>query len=380
MTKPLNIVADENIPFARELFSPLGNLTLLPGRHMQASDVQAADVLLVRSVTRVNAELLSGSSVKFVGTCTIGVDHLDIAFLEQQGIAYASAPGCNAMAVAQYVLAALATVNRLQASQTAVVIGGGNVGSKVYQHLEHIGLQTYCVDPFISADKGMTLANFEKIYDADVICLHTPLTRDGKHPTLHMLDETVLQRLKPNAVLLNAGRGGVIDNEALYQLLGNRSDLTVILDVWETEPDIHRGLLSRVSLATPHIAGYSFEGRVTGSFMIYQALCKFMGRSEAETDAEVATARDKAFGAPLPVCIKSLHGAILNSYLLSEDHKALHALADALPASFDRLRKNYPQRREFSHFHLFDVPNELRGILAKLGFVLELENHSLDRA
>ena len=367
----MKIVADENIPFARDLFSSLGELHLLPERMMQADDVRDADVLLVRSVTNVSQELLQGSSVKFVGTCTIGIDHLDTTFLDQNGIAYASAPGCNAFAVAQYVLAALATINRLQASQKAVVVGGGNVGSRVYRHLETLGFSCGCVDPFLSPNNGLTLVDFDAIYDADIVCMHTPLTISGPHPTFHMFDEAVLQKLKPNAVLLNAGRGAVIDNAALLSVLTHRPDLTVVLDVWENEPDIDIALLHSVALGTPHIAGYSFEGRINGSFMIYQALCEFLGHDAEDIAQQIHFVRTKAFGEPLPVCVKSLHAAILNSYLLSEDHKALLEVAGELPSAFDRLRKYYPQRREFSHFHLYNVPNDLAPTLKKLGFCLD---------
>ncbi|VUD56751.1 Erythronate-4-phosphate dehydrogenase [Thalassocella blandensis] len=364
----MKIVADENIPFARDLFSPLGDLHLLPGRQMQNQDVLDADVLLVRSVTNVNRELLHGSAVKFVGTCTIGIDHLDTHYLGDNTIAFASAPGCNALAVVQYVLAALATVNRLQENQKAVIIGGGNVGSRVYEYLQYLGLHCVCVDPFLAQDGDMNMGEFGEIYDADIVCMHTPLTIDGAHPTFHMLNEAVLSRLKQNAVLLNAGRGAVIDNNALLKVIEKRQDLTVILDVWEKEPDIHRELLQKVSLGTPHIAGYSFEGRINGSFMIYQALRHFLGHEKQLVQQQIDEVRNKAFGEPLPVCVKSLHAAILNSYLLSEDHKALLAVSSDLPAAFDRLRKYYPQRREFSHFHICNAPQAIAHTLKQLGF------------
>lgn len=367
----MKITADENIPYARELFSPLGELQLLPGRQMEAKDLEDTDILLVRSVTQVDEELLNASQVKFVGTCTIGIDHLDTGYLANNNIAFASAPGCNALAVVQYVLAALATVNRLQQDQKAVIIGGGNVGSRVYEYLHHLGLDCVCVDPFLLKGGALQLGAFDEIFDADIICMHTPLTFDGPHPTFHMLDESVLLKLKANALLLNAGRGAVIDNTALLGVMQERPDLTVILDVWEGEPEINRELLKQVSLGTPHIAGYSFEGRINGSFMIYQALRRFLGHPSTEVQHQVDKVRAKAFGEPLPVCVKSLHAAILNSYLLSEDHKALLEVVSQLPASFDRLRKYYPQRREFSHFHIYDAPAALTQTLKRLGFKID---------
>ncbi len=292
----MKIVADENIPFARELFSEFGELTLLPGRHMRVEDVVDADALLVRSVTPVNEALLKQSKVKFVGTCTIGVDHLDIAYLQENEIRYASAPGCNANAVAQYVLSALAKQQKLDSSKNVVVVGGGNVGSRVYKQLKALGMSCVCVDPFIQSKDDMSFAQFDAIYDADIICVHTPFTVSGDFPTQHMFNQEVISKLKPGALLLNAGRGGVVDSQALLNQLQLGQRLTVVLDVWENEPGINAQLLQKVDIGTPHIAGYSFEGRVTGSLMIFRALCQFLQDDEANIEKRIEVLRQRAFG------------------------------------------------------------------------------------
>lgn len=347
------IIADENIPFVRELFSVFGEVQLLKGRDIRAHHVQDADVLLVRSVTQVSQALLEGSSVKFVGTCTIGIDHLHTAWLESQNIAWASAPGCNAMGVVQYVLSCLAVHNLLEKKNKVAIVGCGNVGGRLYRTLKALGNDCVCIDPFKTREALPDLGVFENIYDCDVLCLHTPWTRDGAHPTHHLFNQAVLAKLKPRALLINAGRGAVIDNRALLHVLQQGSDLKVVLDVWEPEPDISRQLLELVVLATPHIAGYSYEGKVNGSLMIYDALSKFADvNNEPIFQDTKQTVMRQAFGAPEKLGAETLSDAILACYDVREDDRRLRDAADQLPASFDVLRKNYPVRREPSHYIL----------------------------
>lgn len=369
----MKIVADENIPFAQTIFQQLGDVTLLPGRGMTAACVRDADVLLVRSVTEVNRALLEGSKVGFVGTCTIGTDHLDIPYLEKNNITYRSAPGCNANGVVQYVLAALAAlgelddIERLPFKKVAIV-GCGNVGGRLYQTLSGLGFDCTGIDPFLAPHHFAKMGDWSAILDADIICVHTPLTRTGDFPTEHLFREATLAALKPNCVLLNAGRGGAIHNRDLSTVLASRKDLRVVLDVWESEPDILRPLLQQVTLATPHIAGYSFEGRTNGTLMIFEALAQHLGWDESKVKAIFLQEKHKAYGDSEMIFTESLKEAILSTYAIQDDHQRLLDAEQQLPSIFDYQRKHYPKRREFSHYRVQTPKDVVAKKLEILGF------------
>lgn len=344
----MKIVADENMPLVRELFGRHGEIVQLPGRSITSADLGQADLLLVRSVTQVDAQLLAGSLVRFVGTGTIGVDHIDLTFIEQQGIGFAYAPGCNAQAVQQYVFSALASQRPQWRQQTVAIIGCGNVGGAIYRALAGLGVEVVGVDPFLAeqGECGFNLVPLERALQCDIICCHTPYTTYGPHPTHHLLASEQLAALKPGAMLLNAGRGGVIDNRALLALLKQRDDLSVVLDVWEGEPEPDLALLERVAIATPHIAGYSIEGRENGTHMVYRAFCRW-----AEIDH-----------LPLPPAAESetvkavsLNELIAQIYDIGADSARTRAAlcsSSNLAADFDHLRKTYPQRRDYGHYRV----------------------------
>jgi len=361
----MHIVADENIPFVETLFAAFGKITLLPGRHIQASDVAHADILLVRSVTKVNAALLDGSNVKFVGTCTIGIDHLDTLYLQQKGITYSSAPGCNAKGVVQFAMSTLATLGLLDhgvnTDKKVAVIGCGNVGGTVLNMLHTLGFDCVGIDPLISAEKIAPVKRVPlgDLSDYDMVFCHTPYTTTGNAPTHHLINAHNLSTLKPDALLVNAGRGGVIDNQALLAFLANKdasfakeNTLNVVLDVWEPEPDMSPQLLDKVTLGSPHIAGYSYEGRVNGSLMIHDALLAFLTRQGVSVQSQRAEV-DAILDQDKPtITVKHLRDAILQAYDVRTDDADLRNAVQGLPASFDALRKNYPKRREFSHFNV----------------------------
>lgn len=339
-----------------KLFSPFGDVRLLPGRDMSAADVADADVLLVRSVTSVNESLLKGSRVKFIGSATIGTDHVDLAYLEQQGIAFSNAPGCNAVAVMNYVLAALSQVDAEWLNKSVGIIGCGNVGSRVYRAMRACGVESRCYDPFLTPDQHPDLTEFERVIKADILCLHTPLTKRGPYPTYHMFDRAVLASLKSGTLILNAGRGEVIDNDALKQELA-KGRLRAVLDVWENEPDIDSELISLVELGTPHIAGYSLEGRIRGTVMVYEAFCRYLDKIPEHVDIAVLAGQlDQSHPVPVGkvVTLKAeddIRQQILVAYNPIEDYQRLLAYAaetTPLAVHFDRLRKFYPLRREFS--------------------------------
>ncbi len=350
----MKIVADQNIPLARELFGKFGDIQCLAGREINTSDIVDADILLVRSVTNVNQKLLEGSNVKFVGSCTIGVDHLDIDYLDRQKIQWANAPGCNANAVVQYVLSAMAKAKPDWMKKTIGIIGCGNIGGRLHQRLKKLGVSCLCYDPLLTAEDNENLVSFEEILQADIITCHTPLTKTGPFPTYHLLDSEALNQLKSDVLLINSGRGAAIDNEALLNELEKRP-LSVVLDVWENEPIVNKALIKHIALGTPHIAGYSIEGREQGTFMIYQALCQYL---EMPIDSDVVNilTNDKAnVDNSINEAIENnninmderFNRLLLSCYPIEEDDQRLRQVDN-----FDGLRKNYISRREYNHFIL----------------------------
>ena len=371
----MKIVADQNMLMVDHFFGDFGRITYVPGRTLCAADVADADVLLVRSVTQVNQALLENSSVSFVGSATIGTDHIDRDYLAQRGIAFAYAPGCNADAVVQYDLSVL---SRLQANwlQSSVgIVGCGNVGGRLYKALTGLGVSCSVYDPFLSADSGFNLVDFDTVLGSDIICVHTPLTTAGPHPTEHLFSAEVLAKIDPRSLLLNAGRGGVIDNAALLALLEGGSGLRVALDVWEGEPVISLPLMHKVSLATPHIAGYSVEGKARGTEMLAEAFNGVTGSDAAKLATEAKTLSKHS-----DVVADTISELILASYDVAQDDLSMRselASSSDIGQTFDLLRKQYPERHEFSCYKFTSAElgddataaqAELRDQALKLGF------------
>ncbi len=376
----LNIVADENIPALQALLGSLGSIRTLPGRSMTAADLAAADVLLVRSITRVDRSLLEGTPVRFVGTATIGMDHVDQAWLREQGITFSSAPGCNADAVVEYVLSVLYSLAAEQGfvlrDKTVGIIGVGNVGSRLQRRLQRLGIKLLLNDPPRAAEGATSFVSLDRLLDeADILCLHTPLVTAGPYPTQHLLGAAQLGRLRPGAIVLNAGRGAAIDGAALLQVAGQRPDLTLVLDVWENEPAIDPALAPCVRIGSPHIAGYSLDGKIRGTYMLYQALCRHLGLPEAGPLQDYLPAasvpRVEAGPGLTPLELMRL---LYDPY---RDDRALRGTL-GLPkaergAAFDRLRKEYPVRREFDTLTVSgQMEPGLAEELAALGFRVEL--------
>lgn len=378
----MKIIADENIPCVTEAFSTLGDVTLLSGRSMQANDVQDADVLLVRSVTRVDQELLAGSQVRFVGSATIGFDHIDRDYLESRGIGFATAPGSNAVSAAEYVVSCVLQLAGQcgfdPAGKTAGIVGCGNVGSRVRERLTVLGMRCLVNDPPLqAAGSHNDYVGLDAIFDADIVTLHVPLTRSGDWPTLHLADRDFLGKLKHNAILVNTARGAVVDNAALNELLVVRPDLTVVLDVWEGEPAINLALLDKVAIGTPHIAGYSLDGKLRGTEMIYLAACEFLQLAPAWQPTAALPERKTFTLADAGSKVATLRQAVGFAYDASRDDARLRKLpqldAAEQPHYFDRLRKQYPLRREFSEtvIRLAADNDRLVRTLRLLGFVVE---------
>ena len=375
----MKIVADENISNVKEFFAGFGDVQLMPGRVINTAAVAEADVLLVRSVTKVDKALLAGSRVKFVGTCTIGMDHIDQNYLRSQGIGFASAPGCNANAVVDYVLCALAALALEQsiclATKTLGIVGLGNVGSRLKIRAEALGLTCICCDPILQrqGQKGL-IPLAELIAKADIISLHTPLTLDGEDATYHLLNSKNLAQIKHNAILINSARGEVLDNKALSQLLQERKDISAVLDVWESEPTIAPDLLKQVQIATPHIAGYSLEGKLQGTAMVYRGACDFFGYPQQEFINLFPPYKEVLFVAGQDESWEEIvYRMMLACYDIGRDSAALKSLTQYSPeqigVEFDRLRKVYPLRREFNQTKIISsaIQPELRLKLEVLG-------------
>lgn len=378
----MKIIADENIPCVEKAFSALGDVSLLQGRGMTPGQVRDADILLVRSVTRVDQDLLDGSNVRFVGSATIGFDHVDRKYLESRGIGFSTAPGSNAVSAAEYVVSVLMALQEedgcdLQ-GKTVGIIGCGNVGSRVRQKLLALGAECLVNDPPLKAQGGHAdFVDLDTVLASDIITVHVPLEKDGEYPTFHLVDESFLSRLKPGAVLINTSRGSVVDNVSLNRHLASGKDLTVVLDVWEGEPDINASLLERVTLGTPHIAGYSLDGKVRGTEMIYRAACEYFGHPvkwNAEEDLPNSEPVDLD-GKKNDAFVKTSK-AVFCSYDVRHDDERLRRMLslapEERPAYFDRLRKEYPVRREFSKTDVVrGVTNsQLELMLRGLGFAV----------
>lgn len=280
----LKILADRNIPYVHKLFGVCNDIRICAGRFISFKDLINTDVLIVRSVTKVNQELLSDSSLKFVGTATAGVDHIDQFFLRENGIAFTSAPGSNAVGVVEYVLTVLfylAQYNNFFLRDKVIgVIGVGHIGSLLYQRLNDFGVHTLLCDPFVSKmcvqDSNNNWRSLEElISEADILTFHTPLTDTGNYPTWHMVNIDVLDALPTDTIIINTCRGAVFDNNALLKVLQDGKRLSVVLDVWESEPELSMPLLSSINIGTPHIAGHTVESKIRGVIHIYRVYCKY---------------------------------------------------------------------------------------------------------
>lgn len=352
----LNILVDENIPMAEAFFRPFGRVQTFAGRGLAPEDLIETDALIVRSVTRVNADLLARARrLRFVGSCTIGSDHLDIAYLESRGIAYCTAPGSNADSVVDYVLCSLCAVDdylaRLLSGARVGIVGFGNVGRRLADRVTGLGVECVAYDPLLDQRSDSRLGPLAEVLRCDVLCLHAPLTRTGPFPSHHSLSLDQLRGLPTGAMLLNAGRGELVATEALLTLSRDRPDIRLVLDVWEGEPVVSGELARRCAIATPHIAGYSFDGKFKGAEMVATALSRALN-ADGERDLPQALADMLA----APVVAVSCEGrpawqaaplAVYNPY--SDHLRFMDSLSERDPgAAFDVLRKTYPRRRELA--------------------------------
>lgn len=378
----MNLLVDANITYAKEAFSSLGNTQLVDGRKLTNAEAKDADILVVRSITNVNEKLLKSSKIKFVGTATIGTDHIDLDYLKQNKIEFADAKGCNADSVAEYVFTALYKVafqkNISLKGKTLGIVGVGNIGSRVVRVAKSLGMKVLKNDPPLERNKiGDNYVSLNEILHSDIISFHVPMILEGIDKTYHLLDENNLKKIRDGAIIINSSRGAVIDNKSLLSESIKR-EFDLVLDVWENEPAVNIELLSKAKIATPHIAGYSFEGKVNGTKMIYNALCKFLNKQpdwEPQTP-EIKFPDKKLFEGKNNE--EKLYRLFKEIYDIERDDEMMRKISNIKPdeqlSYFDMLRKKYPIRREFSNYmvQILEEENHLKQFLENLRFKVEV--------
>ncbi|MEW6993117.1 4-phosphoerythronate dehydrogenase [Colwelliaceae bacterium MEBiC 14330] len=388
----MKIYFDENMPFASEFFAELcqvdgdanGQLIPFSGRTVTAEQVADADVLLVRSITQVNEALLHlNNNLQFVGSATIGTDHIDLDYLASRDISFHSAPGCNAVSVAEYVISALVVLAErylLDLPQLTVgIVGGGNTGSRLSEKLAALGINYKICDPLLAekqANEDWQIDNngdfreyfsLDEVLSCDVISLHVPKVIGGKYPTDKLLDAENLSQLADHQILISACRGDVIDNNALLTLKEAGHPLKLVLDVWQGEPNVLEALIPYTDIATAHIAGYSLEGKARGSEMLYQALCqklKVQSKYQLENFLPSASIPEVKINENFSQIL--LNQLVKMVYDVRRDDAIFRQQLSQ--QGFDSLRKNYPVRREFSAVTVTLLSNTYSDVPHRLGF------------
>lgn len=357
----LQIIADENLALTDYFFADVAKIDYRAGRGINADDVKNADALLVRSVTKVNEALLSASPVKFVGSATIGTDHVDLDYLKSQQIDFANAAGCNAQAVAEYVVSAILTLRPqlINAGQDFClgIVGLGNVGKRLAVLALRLNWRVIGCDPFVTLESIENVSFKQLLTQSHAISLHVPLTKSGdsktkNHATYHLFDQAAFAQLQPDTLLINSARGEVISENALLDDLA-QTKRQVVLDVFEHEPKISKQLLDQLAIATPHIAGYSLEGKARGTAMVYQAFCQQFGFVADKTFESQLPDMPQLFDSEnsLNAQLLSLLPQIYNIYVDDKTVRdCLNADGWVEAKEFDRLRKEYPLRREWAAY------------------------------
>jgi erythronate-4-phosphate dehydrogenase len=369
----MKVIADQNIPFIKEAFKEFGEITLASGREINNGMLLEADILLVRSVTKVNEELLKNCKIKFVATATIGIDHIDTNYLKEKNIGFASAPGSNADSVAEYITSSLLNLskkNNFDLTKIKLgIIGVGNVGSRVNKRAKALGITTLLNDPpkRRETNDSVYLALDEVLADADIVTVHVPLNKTGGDSTYKLINKNFIQKMKKGSILFNTSRGNVMEESEVRNAKGYLSD--IILDVWENEPNINLDTLKIAYISTPHIAGYSYDGKVNGTEMIYHSACDYF-KIKKNWDKTGFVKPEKELLIDLTNSTNLLFDAINNAYPVHNDSRELKKIVDVAPEGqgkyFDDLRKNYPKRREFFNYSLSVNKNADKEIVKKL--------------
>jgi erythronate-4-phosphate dehydrogenase len=371
----LKIIADEKIPFLHGVLEPYADVIYLPGNMISRESVMNADALLIRTRTICNKSLLEGTSVKFIATATIGFDHIDTDFCKLNNITWTNAPGCNSSSVQQYISAALLMLAHSQkfslSDKTLGIVGVGNVGYKVWEVAKVLGMKVKLNDPPRVRAENITgfVALDEILETCEIITLHVPLNKDGKDKTYHLFDGKLFGKLKKGTWLINSSRGEVVDTKALNSALSSAMLDGAILDVWENEPYINLELLRQVYITTPHIAGYSMDGKANGTSQVVQKLSCYFGLplrdfypQNIPAPAIPGIVIDGAGRSAFDI----VDEAILYTYPIMEDHQLLQRS----PETFEWQRGHYPLRREYTAYTVIlrNGNPEAIDMLEKLGF------------
>jgi erythronate-4-phosphate dehydrogenase len=381
----MRILVDENIPLGKEAFAAHGETVSFAGRGLSRGDMAAADALIVRSVTRVDAGLLEGTPVRFVGTATIGTDHVDQEYLRARGIGFSSAPGCNSHSVGDYVAAALTHLEYRKSfslvGRTLGLVGYGHVGKQVARRAAALGLRVLKCDPPLrdaSGSPGEFSDLGALLVESDIVSLHVPLVRNGPYPTLGLAGKDFFARLSRPIVLINTCRGDVVREPDLLAALDAGRIRHLVLDVFDGEPRIDQGLCARADLITPHVAGYSLLGKLNGTAQIAEAFRRFFGFGDRWVPEPPGPARPIIDYAGFPAASDTAfsHHCVAAAYdILADDARLRQSFREADPGkAFDRQRRDYPIRHEFPAFRILGLPHdkgELRSRLLGLGFQVE---------
>jgi len=382
MAYDVHIVVNKHTPYAVKAFERIGRVTALDTREITKDTIKDADILIVRSETKVDHTLLDGNRVKFVGTVTIGTDHVDEEYLAKNGITFVSAAGSNSNSVSEYITAVLLELAHNKGfslkGKTIGIVGVGNVGSKVWRKVEALGMKVLLNDPPLQRQgSSYPLHSLEQLMEADIITLHVPLTRSGSDATYHLFDENRIRRMRQGAILINSSRGSVVQTDALKRTLADGHISTAVLDVWEKEPNIDISLLKLVTLGTQHIAGHSLDGKVNALRMNYEAVCRFLSKPiDLEINASLLDPDTQE------IKIDQVHGQIHQAlrdivkqcYDINADDRLLRHVISIPEAErgkyFSRLRTEYRIRREFFNYTVYvnNGTKELLDVLKFLGF------------
>ena len=337
----MKLIIDDACYAYDEIFSQFGEIITMAGRDINTESVKDADALIVRSRTQVNQVLLEGSSIKFVGSTVAGLDHVDQDYLQKNNIKFFSAQGCNSMAVAEFVISTILNLakkhNFNYQDKTLGIIGVGNVGSRLAAKAELLGIQTLLNDPIRQENENLpNFVDLDTALSADIVTFHTPLTFDGPYPSFKLLNKNNFHNISEKTILFNAARGGVIVEEIWEKM----QTLENVIDCWENEPNINQNLQKTAYLASPHIAGHSVDAKFMGSFMVYEALCKFLGEKQQENIKNLIN--------PGVLALKSnnLLDCLNEVYDFKQDTVAIKNIEN-----FEYYRRNYPIRYEWHHYN-----------------------------
>ncbi|MFA9391863.1 MAG: 4-phosphoerythronate dehydrogenase PdxB [Prolixibacteraceae bacterium] len=373
----MKVIVDDKIPYIKGVLEPFAEVIYLPGKETTPEITKDADAIITRTRTKCNGSLLEGSTVKLIATATIGYDHIDTAYCKKAGIDWVNAPGCNSWSVAQYIMAALHTLakekNLELEKMTIGVVGAGNVGSKVARLCETVGMKVLVNDPPRQRNEGdAAFVSLNEIQQkADIITFHTPLTREGEDKTFHLADEVFLSACKDGLFFINSSRGEVMETNAIKAALTSGKIAEAIIDCWENEPGIDKDLLEKAFLATPHIAGYSKDGKANGTSMSIQALSRKFGLGmddwhcpNVEMPNDTLLELDGTGKSKQQI----ISEAIFFTYPIWKDSQRLKRS----PETFEKQRGDYPVRREFPVFTIAakNVETELIEVLKNMGFKL----------